>query len=55
MARRSQANLKGFLADDCMGLSQQVAYSALLAFFPAVVALVGLLDLVGAYDALQSF
>jgi membrane protein len=46
---------KGFLADDCMGLSQQVAYSALLAFFPAVVALVGLLDLIGAYDALQSF
>jgi membrane protein len=46
---------KRFLADDCMGLSQQVAYSALLAFFPAVVALVGLLDLVGAYDALQSF
>jgi membrane protein len=46
---------KGFLADDCMGLSQQVAYSALLAFFPAVVALVGLLDLVGAYDALQRF
>ncbi|HET7128019.1 MAG TPA: YihY/virulence factor BrkB family protein [Gaiellaceae bacterium] len=44
-----------FLADDCMGLSQQVAYSALLAFFPAVVALVGLLDLIGAYDALQSF
>jgi membrane protein len=46
---------KRFLADDCMGLSQQVAYSALLAFFPAVVALVGLLDLVGAYDSLQSF
>ena len=44
-----------FLADDCMGLSQQVAFSALLAFFPAVVALVGLLDLIGAYDALQSF
>jgi membrane protein len=46
---------KSFLADDCMGLSQQVAYSALLAFFPAVVALVGLLDLVGAYDTLQRF
>ena len=46
---------KRFLADDCMGLSQQVAYSSLLAFFPAVVALVGLLDLIGAYDALQSF
>jgi membrane protein len=46
---------KSFLADDCMGLSKQVAYSSLLAFFPAVVALVGLLDLVGAYDALQRF
>lgn len=46
---------KSFLADDCMGLSQQVAYSSLLAFFPAVVALVGLLDLIGAYDALQRF
>ncbi len=46
---------KSFLADDCMGLSQQVAYSALLAFFPAVVALVGLLDLIGAYDTLQRF
>jgi membrane protein len=53
------AVLKGtgrrFLADDCMGLSQQVAYSSLLAFFPAIVALVGLLDLIGAYGALQSF
>jgi membrane protein len=46
---------KQFLADDCMGLSQQVAYSSLLAFFPAVVALIGLLDLINAYDALQSF
>jgi membrane protein len=44
-----------FLADDCMGLAQQVAYSALLAFFPAVVALVGLLDLINAYGALRSF
>ena len=23
-----------FMADDCMGLAQQVAYSSLLAFFP---------------------
>jgi membrane protein len=46
---------KEFLADDCMGLSQQVAYSSLLAFFPAIVALIGLLDLVNAYGALQSF
>jgi membrane protein len=46
---------KQFLADDCMGLSQQIAYSSLLAFFPATIALVGLLDLVNAYDALQRF
>jgi membrane protein len=38
-----------------MGLAQQVAYSSLLAFFPAVIFLVGLLDLVGAYDSLQEF
>ena len=38
-----------------MGLSAQVAFSSLLAFFPAVVFLVGLLDLVGAYDALKDF
>ena len=48
-------SFKEFMRDDCMGLAQQVAYSSLLAFFPAVVALVALLDLVGAYDDLQSF
>jgi membrane protein len=52
VARRT---FKEFLADGCMGLSQQIAYSSLLAFFPAVVALVGLLDVVNAYDALQRF
>ncbi len=46
---------KQFMADDCMGLAQQVAYSSLLAFFPAIVMLVGLLGLVGAYDELQDF
>jgi membrane protein len=46
---------KEFLADDCMGLSQQVAYSSLLAFFPAMIALIALLDMVGAFDTLQSF
>ena len=46
---------KQFMADDCMGLAQQVAYSSLLAFFPAVVMLVGLLGLIGAYDAMQDF
>ena len=44
-----------FLADDCLGLAKQIAYSSLLAFFPAIVALVGLLDVIGAYDALQRF
>jgi membrane protein len=44
-----------FLADDCMGLSQQVAYSSLLAFFPAMVFLIAVLGLIGAYDSLQSF
>jgi membrane protein len=46
---------KSFLEDDCMGLSAQVAFSSLLAFFPAMVFLVGLLDLVGAYDTLKDF
>jgi membrane protein len=46
---------KQFMADDCMGLAQQVAYSSLLAFFPAVVLLVGLLGLIDAYDDLQDF
>jgi membrane protein len=44
-----------FLADDCLGLSQQVAFSSLLAFFPAMIFLVGLLDLVQAYDTLRDF
>lgn len=38
-----------------MGMSAQVAFSSLLAFFPAVVFLVGLLDLIGAYGALKDF
>jgi membrane protein len=46
---------KSFLADDCMGLAAQVAFSSLLAFFPAMIFLVGLLDLVGAYDTLKDF
>jgi membrane protein len=43
-----------FLADDCMGLAQQVAYSSLLAFFPAVAFLLGLLGMVHLYDEVQS-
>jgi len=46
---------KQFMADDCMGLSQQVAYSSLLAFFPAMIFLVGVLDLVDAFDDLRGF
>ena len=46
---------KEFLADDCMGLSQQVAFSSLLAFFPAMILLVGLIGLIGAYEDLKDF
>ena len=38
-----------------MGLAREIAYSSLLAFFPAVIALVGLLDLINAYGTLRSF
>jgi membrane protein len=47
--------LKEFLADDAMGLAAQVAYSSLLAFFPAMIFLVGVLDLVDAFDDLRGF
>jgi len=50
-----KAAAKEFLADDCMGLARQIAFSSLLAFFPAMVALAGLLGLLGVYDELESF
>ena len=43
-----------FLADDCMGLGQQVAYSSLLAFFPAVAFVLGLLGMLHLYDQVQT-
>jgi membrane protein len=43
------------MQDDCMGLAQQIAFSSLLAFFPAMIMLVGLLGLIGAYDDLKDF
>jgi membrane protein len=45
---------KEFLADDCMGLAKEVAYSALLAFFPAAAFLLGLFGVLHLYDQLQS-
>jgi membrane protein len=44
-----------FLADDCVGLAKEVAYSALLAFFPAVAFLLGLLGGLHLFDQMQSF
>jgi membrane protein len=46
---------KQFLDDDCMGLAQQVAYSSMLAFFPAVAFLLGLLGLFHLYDDVKRF
>jgi membrane protein len=46
---------KEFMADDCLGLAQQIAFSSLLAFFPSMILLVGLLGLIGAYDELGEF
>jgi membrane protein len=45
----------GFLADDCMGLAQQIAYSSMLAFFPAIAFFLGLLGVLHLYDQLQTF
>jgi membrane protein len=42
-----------FMKDDCMGLSQQIAYSSLLAFFPAMAFVVGALGLFHLFDDVQ--
>jgi membrane protein len=44
-----------FMADDCMGLAQEIAYSALLAFFPTVAFILGFLGMVHFYDKVQIF
>jgi membrane protein len=49
-----KGTLSEFLKDDCMGLAQEIAYGALLAFFPAVAALLGLLGVLHLYDQVQS-
>jgi membrane protein len=43
-----------FLKDDCMGLSQEVAYSSLLAFFPAVAFLIGLFGIFHLFHAVET-
>src|SRR4051794_21871381 len=49
-----KSTVKEFLADDCLGLAQEIAFSSLLAFFPSVILVIGLLGLFGpgAYEAL---
>jgi membrane protein len=42
-----------FMNDDCMGLAQQIAYSSLLAFFPAMAFLVGALGLFNLFDDVE--
>ena len=48
---------KHFIADDCIGLAQQVAFSALLAFLPTVILVIGVLGLFGpgAFNSLEHF
>jgi len=46
---------KQFIADDCMGLAQAVAYSWMLAFFPAVAFFLGLLGVLNLYDDTKTF
>jgi membrane protein len=43
-----------FRNNDCTGLAQQIAYSSLLAFFPAMAFLVGALGLFHLFDDLKS-
>jgi membrane protein len=42
-----------FMRDDCMGLAQQIAYSSLLAFFPAMAFLVGALGIFHLFDDVE--
>jgi membrane protein len=49
-----KGSFSSFMRDDCMGLSQQIAYSSLLAFFPAVAFLIGALGLFGLYDNVKA-
>ena len=48
---------KHFIADDCVGLSKEVAFSALLAFLPTVILVIGVFGLFGPgpFNALEHF
>jgi membrane protein len=48
---------KHFIADDCIGLAQQIAFSALLAFLPTVILVIGALGLFGPgpFNSLEHF
>ena len=43
-----------FVTDNCMGLAKEVAYSWMLAFFPAAAFLIGLLGVLNLYGPLES-
>jgi membrane protein len=47
-------SFKAFMEDDAMGLAQQIAYSSLLAFFPAMAFVVGALGLFNLFDDVKS-
>jgi membrane protein len=46
-----------FIADDCIGLAKQIAFSALLAFLPTVILVIGVLGLFGPgpFNSLEHF
>jgi len=48
---------KHFIGDDCIGLAKQIAFSALLAFLPTVILVIGVLGLFGpgAFNSLEHF
>jgi membrane protein len=45
-----KGSFTAFMRDDCMGLSQEIAYSSLLAFFPAMAFLIGALGIFNLFD-----
>jgi membrane protein len=49
-----KGSFSAFMRDDCMGLAQQIAYSSLLAFFPAVAFLVGALGIFHLFDDVKN-